>query len=242
MAQYEKVFTKPYEDGYVDLPNQTTPITAETLNDKDAAIEHIENFLDGQEFPTELADLSDDETHRLVTDTEKTTWNNKADISSIGTDESGRTTASKAYAIGEHFYKDGKFCTAKTAIASGATFTLNTNYIESDLSETLKNKANTTITATTNDYYSLVNNDIYMKNGMTIMSVLVKADSARGEYTEVGRIPSEFDVPLISVQGTSVSYDGGYSNAPLNYVLGPDRRLLVRGGVTNCRYPIYITY
>lgn len=54
----------------------------------------------------------------------------KADITSIGTDESGRTTASKAYAIGEHFYKDGKFCTAKTAIASGATFTLNTNYVE----------------------------------------------------------------------------------------------------------------
>ena len=83
MAQYEKVFTKPYEDGYVDLPNQTTPITAETLNDKDAAIEHIENFLDGHEFPTALADLSDDETHRLVTDTEIAEWNNKIDSTAV---------------------------------------------------------------------------------------------------------------------------------------------------------------
>lgn len=83
MAQYEKVFTKPYEDGYVDLPNQTTPITAETLNDKDTAIEHIENFLDGQEFPTALADLSDDETHRLVTDTEIAEWNNKIDSTAV---------------------------------------------------------------------------------------------------------------------------------------------------------------
>ena len=274
MAQYEKVFTKPYEDGYENLPSQNTPITASTLNDKDTAIEHIEDFLDGNEFPTSLADLSDDSTHRLVTDTEKTAWNgavnkiteneqsgylknknlwhyslthnnsfqyayempsdartftisikktlakqinacaydgegtkivtdfkilgadettgsyiltvntacflniyvvgsvadddsqvsevqvevgstataymqyapsnielanSKADITSIGTDESGRTTASKAYAIGEHFYKDGKFCTAKTAIASGATFTLNTNYVEEDISSYLRN-------------------------------------------------------------------------------------------------------
>lgn len=33
--------------------------------------------------PTQLSQLSDDSTHRLVTDTEKTTWNNKADISDI---------------------------------------------------------------------------------------------------------------------------------------------------------------
>ena len=56
MAQYEKVFTKPYEDGYVDLPNQTTPITAETLNDKDTAIEHIEDYLHNNDANGNLAD------------------------------------------------------------------------------------------------------------------------------------------------------------------------------------------
>ena len=59
-----------------------------------------------------------------------------AAITAIGTNESG-TTASKAYAVGEHFYKDGKFCTAKTAIASGETFTLNTNYVEGDIANRL---------------------------------------------------------------------------------------------------------
>ena len=34
-------------------------------------------------IPDELSDLSDDSTHRLVTDTEKNTWDNKADISDI---------------------------------------------------------------------------------------------------------------------------------------------------------------
>ena len=270
MAQYEKIFEKPYEDGYENLPSQNTPITASTLNDKDTAIEHIEDFLDGNEFPTSLADLSDDSTHRLVTDTEKTAWNgavnkiteneqsgylknknlwhyslthnnsfqyayampsdartltisirktlakqinacaydgegtkivadfkilgadetsgsytltvntacclniyivgsvtgedsqvsevqvevgstataymqyapsnielanSKADITSIGTDESGRTTASKAYAQGDIFYKDGFIGEALTSVASGATWTLNTNYKRTTLAE-----------------------------------------------------------------------------------------------------------
>ena len=38
------------------------------------------------------------------------------------------TTASKAYSAGKLFYHDGDLCKAKTSIASGATFTLNTNY------------------------------------------------------------------------------------------------------------------
>ena len=37
-------------------------------------------------------------------------------------------TASQAYAQGKYFFHNGDFCKAKTAIASGATFTLNTNY------------------------------------------------------------------------------------------------------------------
>ena len=62
----------------------------------------------------------------------------KADISVIGTDESGRTTASKAYAYGDIFYKDGKLCRAYTAIAQGATLTLNTNYGEEDIARYLR--------------------------------------------------------------------------------------------------------
>lgn len=51
----------------------------------------------------------------------------KADNSVIAPVESG-TTASRSYAAGTHFIRDGAFCTAKTAIAQGETFTLNTNY------------------------------------------------------------------------------------------------------------------
>lgn len=51
----------------------------------------------------------------------------KADQTAIAPVENG-TTASRAYAIGEHFMKDGAFCTAIAAIAQGASFTLDTNY------------------------------------------------------------------------------------------------------------------
>ena len=42
-------------------------------------------------------------------------------------------TASQAYAQGKYFLRNNKFCKAKTSIASGATFTLNTNYEETTI-------------------------------------------------------------------------------------------------------------
>lgn len=51
----------------------------------------------------------------------------KTDTTVIAPKETG-ASASRAYAAGAHFIKDGAFCTAKTAIAQGETFTLNTNY------------------------------------------------------------------------------------------------------------------
>ena len=59
-------------------------------------------------------------------------------ISAMGTDESGRTTASRAYTSGEYFYKDGKMYKALTSIASGATFTVGTNCSQTTLFAELK--------------------------------------------------------------------------------------------------------
>lgn len=43
-------------------------------------------------IPDDLADLNDDSTHRLVTDTEKTTWNNKSDFSGSYNDLTDKPT------------------------------------------------------------------------------------------------------------------------------------------------------
>ena len=59
-------------------------------------------------------------------------WN----LSMIAPIENG-TTASKAYTTGQYFLHNNVFCKAKTNIASGATFTLNTNYEETDIATEL---------------------------------------------------------------------------------------------------------
>lgn len=67
MAQYTAIFTKPYEDGYENLPSQNTPITAETLNDKDNAIVNIETYLSGNDIPSDAEGLSYDNTDSGLT-------------------------------------------------------------------------------------------------------------------------------------------------------------------------------
>lgn len=45
----------------------------------------VDALVDGVDVPTSLAELSGDSTHRTVTDTEKATWNAKADVADIPT-------------------------------------------------------------------------------------------------------------------------------------------------------------
>ena len=67
MAQYTPIFEKPYENGYENLPSQNTPITAETLNDKDDAIVNIESYLSENDIPSDAEGLSYDNTDSGLT-------------------------------------------------------------------------------------------------------------------------------------------------------------------------------
>lgn len=60
----------------------------------------------------------------------------KADNSVIGTVEDG-ATASQDYAVGEHFIRNGAFCTCTQPIAQGGSFILGTNYTVGDVAEFL---------------------------------------------------------------------------------------------------------
>ena len=85
---------------------------------------------------------------------------NKADNTVIGTVENG-ATASQAYAVGEHFTRNGAFCTVTTAITSGETLTEGTNYTSGDVAsefevtegEISNVNQNITITQNTNKYF-----------------------------------------------------------------------------------------
>lgn len=87
-----------------------------------------------------------DELEDAVEDIE-TDLASKAENSVVGTVESG-TTASQPYAVGEHFIRNDKFCTCIATIASGATLTLNTNYVEGTIAECIARQGTYSTTET----------------------------------------------------------------------------------------------
>ena len=60
----------------------------------------------------------------------------KVDNSVIGTVEDG-TNPTKAYAVGEHMIRGGKFCTVTSPVTTSSTWTLNSNYVEGDVASLL---------------------------------------------------------------------------------------------------------
>lgn len=57
---YTPNFTPTYENGWEDLPLETTPITADALNNYDDGIEHIEDYLASDESQSNIADAYDE--------------------------------------------------------------------------------------------------------------------------------------------------------------------------------------
>ena len=80
-----------------------------------------------------------------------------ADKADIATIESG-TTASRAYGIGELVYVSGTLYRVKTAIASGATFTVGTNIEPANVSDVVSNipTINTTLNNLKNRFEGLI--------------------------------------------------------------------------------------
>lgn len=133
----------------------------------------------------------------------------------IGTVETG-STASKAYIIGEHFVKDGYYCTAKTAISSGATFSLNTNYTRSNIANTYKNidaswSQDVTYTGTTGVSYTLPIT-IYKIGPIKILVVtLTYYPSNQNTILAKSAIPAAFR-PASNTLGVGASQNDAFRN------------------------------
>ena len=69
---------KRWDSGEIISRNWTAKDHNVLIQNLKALEQLLTNIQDG--IPTKLADLTDDATHRLVTDTEKSTWNNKSDF------------------------------------------------------------------------------------------------------------------------------------------------------------------
>lgn len=85
-----------FSGSYNDLEDKPS-IPAEQVNSDWSATSGKAKILNKPSIPSNLSDLNDDSTHRLVTDTEKTTWNNKQDsINDLATIRSGASLGATA--------------------------------------------------------------------------------------------------------------------------------------------------
>ena len=78
---------------------------------------------DNQVIPDQLSDLSDDATHRLVTDTEKSTWNGKTDLSTVKADTDIASAISLKHTQGTDQGLDTGGANAVTAAQAKAGYT-----------------------------------------------------------------------------------------------------------------------
>lgn len=107
-----------FSGNYNDLTNKPTLFSGSygDLTDKPALFSgDYADLTNKPAIPANLSDLSDDSTHRLVTDTEKATWNNKSDFSGSYNDLTNKPTIPTVPAISTNITSDA---TSDTKTAS----------------------------------------------------------------------------------------------------------------------------
>lgn len=96
-----------------DLTNYTLTSNLGDLATKDI-VDYETEVTNKPTIPDELSDLADDSTHRLVTDTEKTTWNNKSDFSGSYNDLTDKPTIPTVPTNVSSFNNDAGYLTLAT--------------------------------------------------------------------------------------------------------------------------------
>lgn len=128
------------EAQYIDISYNASGEAIIDITDPSVTVDSVKSLPTVvNEINGDIVDLEND------IDNVETDVSTKAAAAAIGPVEEG-TTSTTAYATGEHFYKNGAFCTALTAISIGDLFVLegepNANYKEGTISADLKSGTN----------------------------------------------------------------------------------------------------
>lgn len=120
-----------------------------------------------------------------------------ADKTDIATVESG-TTASRAYSVGELVYVSGTLYSVKTAIASGATFTVGTNIEVTDVSDAIGLKQDK---VTDSGWVALGSYLKYRKIGdiVSVKAISNGYSVSTSSWTTLGTLPSGYRPYEVSV-------------------------------------------
>lgn len=125
--------------------------------------------------------------NKPVSTAQQTALDAKADKTDLASIIETSPTASQAISVGTYFYLDGVLVKAKTAIASGATFTENTNYTvvtDGALNEVSNDKGSVSVTA----------------DGVKTYGALLRELSALIDYTKVSH-----NTKLVRISSNTVS-------------------------------------
>lgn len=167
----------------------------------------------------------------------------KANSSALGTVENN-DTASKAYAIGEHFSRFGDFCTVTQPIASGGLLTETTNYVVGSIGDELsKNPTSSTITATlSNISISSSYNKVYKVGNVVSFKIRITVNTA---------ITNDADKALFSVPYTPVltnqvfqvfSANAPWASAGFSAYLTTSKNMIVKANIPTGSYDIHGIY
>lgn len=114
----------------------TVPSWAKQANKPTYTAEEVGALPDNTTIPTALSDLSDDTTHRVVTDTEKATWNGKSDFSGSYNDLADKPTIPTVPTNVSAFTNDAGYITPSSIVNKANKITI-VNYGTSSTTTTL---------------------------------------------------------------------------------------------------------
>ena len=114
---------------------------------------------------------------------------NKTDLTSISQNEA---TATQAIPSGTYFYLNGVLVRAKTAIASGATFTLNTNYVIKTVGDALNEQT------TVEEISTGISGVTAYKVGkvVTLIVVISNMSTTINGWNDIGTLPASLRPPV----------------------------------------------
>ena len=114
----------------------------------------------------------------------------KCETTVIGNVEDG-AKPSKSYAVGEHMIRGGKFCTVTSPVTTGSTWTLNTNYVEGTVAESVQAWAEFTLTES---IVGILDSKSYaVSDGkIVIINLMLSAHTFSSGNTNILTIPSGY--------------------------------------------------
>lgn len=197
-----------------DIPNVPDWALAETKPEYTA--EEVGALPEDTEIPASLSELTDDATHRLVTDAEKTAWNAKAETADIPTEE---TVAEWGFTKNKGDYIKPSTGIPKTDLAADVQNSLSKadtalqSFTEEDPTVPAHVKA---ITEADISKWNDTPDDVYTKTETDQKIIDTAKDGVIGDSTieeEISKIKTDY--ALVSEAG----YDLGLSIDPVTYVM-----------------------